>query len=100
MSTVYLGLDWYNLNDGQLETQAATLNLANAYMELDFGAGGVMVDTVAMDFATGPADADYTRINGVTLSVMDDQRTVILQYTITDFTMTSSVRRTWPVASA
>ena len=95
VSNVYLGLDWYYLNDGDLSTMAATMNYANAYTELDFGSGGRITDSVVMDHQYGPTDADYLRSNGVTLTVMNDQRDIILSYTFAGYSSSSPQRSTF-----
>ena len=70
-------MDWQSLNDGDSTTMGYASPSPNAYMELDFGVGGVETTCVRVIHSTWVR----TRLNGIMLSIMDNARTVLYQYT-------------------
>jgi hypothetical protein len=74
--------DWTKLNDANIDTTGTTLNVAGAYMELDFGAGGRETTSVQVVHHTWRRG----RANGITLTIMDDARTVLFEHTFAGIT--------------
>ena len=70
--------NWPSLNDGRSETYAYNSAVANSYMELDFGAGGKETTSVRVGQCT---DMVMTRLNGIKLSILDETRSVLFEYT-------------------
>ena len=73
---------WQNLNDESDDTFAQTMPSQFAFLELDLGAGGQMVDRVRVRHINNTDD--FLRSNDTTLYVLDDERRVVLQYSITN----------------
>jgi hypothetical protein len=82
------GTDWFNLNDGHIDTVCHTNIAPRAYMQLDFGEEGIKIDLVRVAF-TNPIIP--TRVNGTTLYVMDKVGKVVMQYTFEGMTTDSPV---------
>jgi hypothetical protein len=70
-----------------------TMNQPDAYMELDLGIGGKMTNKIIVSTPKNVPNVGWsvTRCNGVTLSVMDEARTVIFQHTFSGITTSSPV---------